>query len=92
MVQALLSQRNTPDPVCKLSPAQILLGRNLKKSLPYVRKSVMTYNNLQISKMWRNVWSKKEESLSIRYVKSLENTSETQNCYQHWIAVIMSLY
>ena len=29
MVQAIL-QRNTPDPGCKLSPAQILLGRNLK--------------------------------------------------------------
>ena len=29
MVQALLTQRNTPDPVCKLSPAQIPLGRNL---------------------------------------------------------------
>ena len=51
MVQALLSLRNTPDPVCKLSPTQILLGRNLKKSLPYVRKSVMTCNNPQISKM-----------------------------------------
>ena len=54
MVQALLSQRNTPDPVCKLSPAQILLGQSLKKSLPYIRKSVMIYNNPQISKMWRN--------------------------------------
>ena len=76
MVQALLKQRNTPDPRCKLSPAQTLLGRNLKKSLPYARKSVMTYNNPQISKMWRDVWSKKEESLSVRYVKSLENLSE----------------
>ena len=76
MVQALLSQRNTPDPVCKLSPAQILLGRNLKKSLPYIRKSVMIYNNPQISKMWRDVWSKKEESLSIRCVKSLDKVSE----------------
>ena len=27
MVQALLTQKNTPDPGCKLSPAQILLGR-----------------------------------------------------------------
>ena len=76
MVQALLSQRNTPDPVCKLSPAQILLGQSLKKSLPYIRKSVMIYNNPQISKMWRDVWSKKEESLSIRCVKSLGKISE----------------
>ena len=35
MVRALLTQRNTPDPGCKLSPAQILLGRQLKGSLPY---------------------------------------------------------
>ena len=89
MVQALLSQRNTPDLECKLSPAQILLGRNLKKSLPYVRKSVMTYNNPQISKMWRDVWNKKEESLSIRFVKSLKNISENTkslpplNCGDH---------
>ena len=89
MVQALLSQRNTPDPGCKLSPAQILLGRNLKNLLPYVRKSVMIYNNPQISKKWRNVWNKKEETLSIRFVKSLENKSEntkllpTLNCGDH---------
>ena len=63
--------------------------RNLKKSLPYVRKSVMTYNNPQISKMWRDVWNKKEESLSICFVKSLENISENTkslpplNCGDH---------
>jgi len=42
MVKSLLMQRNTPDPVCK---AQIILGRNLKDWLPYVRKSIMTYSN-----------------------------------------------
>ena len=89
MVQALLKQRNTPDLGCKLSSAQILLGRNLKKSLPYVRKSVMTYNNPQISNMWPDVWNKKKEFLSIRFVKSLENISENTkslpplNCDDH---------
>ena len=66
MVKALRMQRNTPDPGCTLSPAQIRLGRNLKDSLSYVR---MTYNNPQIS----NMWSKKEQALKSRYVKSLEN-------------------
>ena len=65
MVQALLTQRNTPDPGCKLSPAQILLGRNLKDSLPYIRKSIMAYNNPQISNIWRDAWSKKEEALGL---------------------------
>ena len=63
--------------------------RNLKKSLPNVKKSVMTYNNPQISKMWRDIWNKKKESLSIRFVKSLENISENTkflpplNCGDH---------
>ena len=72
MVQALLTQRNTPGPGCKLSPAQILLGRNFTNSLPYVRKKVMTNNNPLISKMWRDVWSREKKSLSFRYLKSLE--------------------
>jgi len=38
MVQAIFPQRNTPDPGCKLSPAQILMGRILKDKLPYIKK------------------------------------------------------
>ena len=76
MVQALLTQRNTPDPGCKLSPAHILLGRNLKNSLPYIRRSFMAYNNPQISNMWCKAWSKKEEAFRSRNVNSLENLSE----------------
>ena len=76
MVRALLTQRNTPDPGCKLSPAQILLGHNLKDALPYIRKNVMSFNNSQISQVWRDSWSKKEEALKARYVKTLETLSE----------------
>ena len=47
MVQALLTQRNTPDPGCKLSPGQILLEGNLKYSLLYVRKTVMAYKRYE---------------------------------------------
>ena len=70
-------------------PCKIFLGQSLKKSLPYVRKSVMTFYNPQISKMWLDVWSKNEESLSIPYVKSLKNLSEhtkslpSLNCGDH---------
>ena len=81
MVQTLLKQRNTPDPGCKLSPAQILLGQNLKSSLPYVRKSIMTYNNMQISKIWRDVWSEKEEPFIIHYSFSKILESTQNHCY-----------
>ena len=45
MVRALLAYRNTPEPGCKLSPAQILLGRALRDTLPYMTKEIMVFNN-----------------------------------------------
>ena len=33
MVRALLTLRNTPDPSCKLSPAEVLFGRRLRDTL-----------------------------------------------------------
>ena len=76
MVRALLVYRNTPDPGCKLSPAQILLGRPLRDTLPCINKDVMIFNNPEVQPQWRDAWSKKEEALKARYVKTLENLSE----------------
>ena len=76
MVRALLVQRNTPDPGCKLSPAQILFGRPLRDSLPTLDKSIMVFNNSQISEQWRDAWRMKEDALKTRYVKTLENLQE----------------
>ena len=76
MVRALLTLRNTPDPGCKLSPAQIVLGRQLRDSLPYINKSLMVYNNPQVHPQWRDAWQAKEEALRTRYVKTIENLSE----------------
>ena len=72
MVQALLTQRNTPDLGCKLSPAQILFGRSLKDSLPYIRKKVMAHNNSR-SKLCGVKHVVKRKS---RYFKQLENLKE----------------
>ena len=76
VVRALLIQRNTPDPGCKLSPAQILFGRPLRDSLPTLDKSIMVFNNSQISDQWREAWHLKEDALKTRYVKTLENLQE----------------
>ena len=76
MVRALLTHRNTPDAGCKLSPAQILLGRPLRDSLPYINKDIMCFNNPQIHPQWRDAWKLKEEALKERYVKTLETLSE----------------
>ena len=76
MVRALLMYRNTPDPGCKLSPAQILLGRSLRDTLPFISKDVMVFNNPEITSHWKDAWNAKEEALRTRYVKTLENMSE----------------
>ena len=76
MVRALLTQRNTPDPGCKLSPAQILFGRPLKDTLPYISKDIMSFNNPQISNQWRDIWKLKEDTMKARYVKTIENLNE----------------
>lgn len=75
-VRALLMYRNTPDPGCKLSPAQVLLGRPLRDSLPYINKQIMAFNNPQVNSQWRDAWEAKEDALRTRYVKTLENLSE----------------
>ena len=76
MVRALLTQRNTPDPGCKLSPAQILFGKPLRDTLPYIEKNSMIFNNERISGQWKSAWKIKEEALKTRYAKSLEKLSE----------------
>ena len=71
MVRALLTQRNTPDPTCKLSPAQILFGRPLRDTLPYINKSFMSFTNPQISSQWQEMWKLKEETMRDRYSNTL---------------------
>lgn len=73
MVRALLTQRNTPDPGCKLSPAEILFGRKLKDALPYIRKHPVIFFNQQMSNQWTEMWEQKETALRTRYVKTMEN-------------------
>ena len=76
IVRALLTYRNTPDPGCKLSPAQILLGRQLRDTLPHISKEVMSFNNHQFDLRWREAWKAKEVALKTRYVKTLEDLDE----------------
>ena len=75
-VRALLTYHNTPDPGCKLSPAQILLGRQLRDTLPFINKDVMVFNNSEVHPQWREAWKAKEEALKTRYVKTMESLNE----------------
>ena len=71
IVRALLTQRNTPDPTSRLSPAQILFGRPLRDTLPYIKKNVVSFENPQLQVQWRDLWKSKEEALRQQYDKTL---------------------
>ena len=76
MLRALLMKRNTPDPGCKLSPAEVLFGHPLRDTLPYIKKDINIFDNPQVSDSWRSAWKSKEESPRTRYVKSMERLNE----------------
>lgn len=70
-IQALLQQRNTPDPDCNISPAQVIFGKPLKDSLSFVNR-LEKFSNPHIRPAWREAWSLKESSLKTRYTRSQE--------------------
>ena len=74
LLRALLQLRNTPDPDCNLSPAQIIYGRPIRDSLSFVNR-LEKYSNPHIRPTWREAWASKEDALRARF----SNTSEALN-------------
>ena len=68
-LRAMLQFRNTPDPDCGISPAQIVFGRPLRDNLlftDYLNKS-------QFSKRWQDAWEAKQDALRARFIRTSEN-------------------
>ena len=71
-VRAMLQLRNTPDPDCNISPAQIIFGRPLRDSLSFVNR-LEKFSNPHILPTWRQAWSAKEDALRARYIRTTES-------------------
>ena len=76
VVRALLQLRNTPDRDAKVSPAEILFGRPLRDTMPYLQKTTSVFENPQVQDKWRRAWSAKEEALRHRHIQNTEHLSE----------------
>ena len=76
VVRALLTQRNTPDPISKLSPAHLIFGQSLRETLPLIKKNVDSFTNPQINTQWRNMWRIKEEKMRQKYDKTMAHLAE----------------
>ena len=70
-LRAMLQLRNTPDPDCNLSPAQIIFGRPLRDSLAFANR-LEKYTNPNIRPLWRHAWAAKEDALRARMTRTTE--------------------
>ena len=71
-LRAMLQLRNTPDPDCNLSPAQIIFGRPLRDSFSFVNR-LEKFSNPHIRPLWRQAWAAKEEALRTRITRTTES-------------------
>ena len=75
-LEAILQLRNTPDPDCKVSPAQILFGRPIRDNLMFTRK-LHKFSNPLVVRTWQEAWRLKEMALRTRYAKSAERLNRS---------------
>ena len=74
-LRAMLQLRNTPDPDCHLSPAQILFGRPLRDAFAFATR-LEKFSDRNILPLWRDAWHAKEEALRQRYHRTTESLQE----------------
>ena len=75
-VRAILIKRNTPDPITKLSSAEVVFGRKLRDAMPRIDKSTNIFYNKTVRPVWSDAWEKKEIALRQRYQGCLQRLSE----------------
>ena len=74
-LRAILQLRNTPDPDCKVSPAEIIFGRPLRDAFAFCNRKE-TFSNPQVQSHWKDAWTLKERALRKRFVRWSERQNE----------------
>jgi len=67
----MLQLRATPDSDCKVSPAEILYGRQLRDGFTFLNK-LDKFSNPVVRPVSREAWKLKEKALCTRFVKNAE--------------------
>ena len=74
-LQAMLQLRNTPDPDCNISPAEVGFGKPLRDAFSFVNR-LEKFSNPHVRPTWREAWQQKESALRTRFHKSSEALNE----------------
>ena len=70
-LRAILQLRNTPDPDCNVSPAEIIFGHPLRDAFSFVSR-LEKYSNPHVRPLWRQAWAAKEDALRTRMTRTTE--------------------
>ena len=68
--RAMLAYRNTPDPMSKVSPAEIIFGRRIRDFIPVPSLQYLPHWT------WRETLQAREDALRIRHMRAHERLSE----------------
>ena len=71
LLRALLQARNTPDPDCNISPAQVVFGRPIRDAFSFTSRCIK-YNNPSIRPTWHEAWSQEEDAMRARMPRTTE--------------------
>ena len=74
-LRAMLQLRNTPDPDCNVSPAQVVFGRPLRDAFSFVNR-LEKFSNPNIRPIWRDAWAAKEDALRTRMTRTTEEMTK----------------
>ena len=70
-LRAMLQLRNTPDPDCNLSPAEIVFGRPIRDAFSFINR-IEKFKNPNVRPMWREAWRAKEAAVRTRFTRNTE--------------------
>jgi hypothetical protein len=71
-LRAMLQLRNTPDPDCGVSPAEIVFGRQLRDNLSFSNR----LGRESCAQRWQQAWTAKEEALRARFIRNSEKMNQ----------------
>nr|XP_040567968.1 uncharacterized protein K02A2.6-like [Lepeophtheirus salmonis] len=80
-LKAILTVRNTPDPLTGISRAQIIFGTHVSDTLPRLDKTCPKFSNLQIDPKWREAWDLRERAIRAR-VSMVHDKSTTGSIFK----------
>ena len=64
-LRAILQLRNTTDPDCGISPAEVVFGLPLRDAFSFVNR-LKKFSNRYVWRTWRETWMAKKDALRLR--------------------------